>query len=341
MKGWNNVAACAADIWPRDRYRFDRPSRALEAAMPERQVRFYELLDRDGAQFPDLNVETVLDAVDAIPDSDAYVQIARMELLGTTYRPPSGSGRAPMCPMIVLDRITREVRMRIENNRRYRPLELGENDTIAEPTHYGLFPRNVIGILRASGNAPGPASIRDFLNTAELLDEEVTIKPLVDLNALRALGNMERITRLDVELDSGTTAEVLGRDSMLAELLGIYRRRLGGVTVEIGVKIDPKGTGEASEVVHDELERLVRGEGIRYVDRAKVKYRRMEDGRADSFDFLNEAVAHSVEVDIDDATNGPNDRSASEGIAHAYDLLHDDIQSALRGSHGETVPTDG
>lgn len=302
--------------------------------MAKLTVRFYELLSAPGAQLPDLDIDRLLDRVAAMPDTEAYVQLARMELLGSTHA-ADGRGRAPQCPLVVLDRISREVQLRIERGRRYRPLELQDGETIAEPTHFGLFPRNVVGIMRRSGAAPGPASFRDFLNTAGLLDEEITIRPLVDTNAGRALSNVGKLTRLDLEMDSENAAAVMGGTSYLNQAFRIFQDNLTHVGIEIVIKMSPKGPDATSESVFNEVRALNETGAFMGAERAKISYRSLEDGRADSYDFLNEAVAQAVEVEVDDDRNGPSNARASESIMEAYNKQHDDIQSAL--SSGGTV----
>lgn len=298
--------------------------------MPKLNVRFYELLTKDENQFPDIDIDSLLDAVAAIPDKDAYVKLARMELLGSTHA-PQGAGRAPQAPLIVLDRITREVRMRIESGRQYRALSLEKGDTIAEPTHIGLFPRNVVGIMRQTGQSPGPASFRDFLNEAGLFDDGLTIRPLVDGNALRALSNVEKITKVNLELDADTAAAVGGPAKFVADALSILRNNLPGVSVELALKFSPKGPDESSEAALGAVRALHEGNAFGSAQRASIAFRRLEDHRADSFDFLTEAVAQAVEVDTDDERGGPNNARASEAIMEAYNDQYDDILSALNG----------
>lgn len=296
--------------------------------MAQLTVRFFEILSKDEQQFPDIDVDGLLDAVANMPDQDAYVQLARMELLGSTYAENQG-GRAPQCSMIILDRITRYVQMRIENRREYRPLELGENDTIAEPTHIGLFARNVLGIMRGSGQAPSPACVRDFLNTARLLDEEITVKPLVDANALRALSDVGKLTKLSLELDPETVAQVTGAPGFLTEAFGLFGRELPGASASIVLKFWRSGPDENADRALQAVQTLYDQNALETAHRAQIGYRRLEDGRAAAYDFLSEYVCHGVEVEMDEERGGPNPARASEAIRDAYERKHDDILSAL------------
>lgn len=295
--------------------------------MPQLTVRFYELLAKDEQQFPDIDIETLLDKVSSMPDSDAYVKLARMELLGSTHAPQVG--RAPQSPMIILDRITRQTLMRIEHQRTYRPLQLGENDTIAEPTHVGLFPRNVLGVMRQSGQAPGPSSIRDFINASGLFDEEIAIRPLVDGNALRALADVDKVTKLNLELDPGAASEVTGQARFLAEALSLFRENMPGVSVGLELKLSPRGPEESSQAAYDTISELHQQNVLGAAQRAQIGYRRLEDHRAESYDFLSESVSQAVEVELDQDRGGPNNARASEAIMAAHTEKYDDILSAL------------
>lgn len=309
------------------------------ALVATRTVRFYRLFGEQGQVIPDLPVGDILDVVRGLPATQAYVQLARMELLGSAYKPGRGAGAKARVPMLVLDRITREVRIRIENNRKYRPLELGRGDTLAEPTHYAFFKDNVVGVMRANGNAPSPASLREYLNTALEMSEDLTIKPLADRNVVRAFSDVGSITKFDVALGPEADPRDFGGDqSLLGGVLRQVRNRAGSVEVELIVKVRAGDPTETPELVLNDLQQAVTGDGAQSITRAKMSYRRLENGMADSFDFLNQAVAHEAEVDIVEGTNGPTDASASEGLAKAYNELYDDIQSSVKDSGGTVSP---
>jgi hypothetical protein len=300
-----------------------------------RNVRFYRIFGENGQVIPDLDVQDLLDTVRGLAKTQAYVQLARMELLGSAFKPGRGAGAARRVPMLILDRITREVRIRIENDRRYRPLELGENDTLAEPTHYAFFPDNVVGVMRANGNSPGPSSLRDYLNTALELSEELTIRPLADRNMTRALTEVGTLTKFDIAVGPQARPEDFGGEkSLLGGVLRQVRQRVGGVEIELIVKVNKSDPTDTPDIVLNDLREAVTGTGTQAITRANMSYRRLEDGKADSFDFLNQAVAQQVDVDIEDGTNGPTDTSASEALAAAYDQLYDDIRSSLKDNGG-------
>jgi hypothetical protein len=224
--------------------------------MAERTVRFFEITDEHGHRLPyDLPFADMLDAVDKLPDEDAYVDVgSSMEVLGSTYRPTTGARAA--VPLLALDRITRDVRLRIERQRNYRPLQLLQDETLAEPTFFSIFPRNVLAVMRNSGSAPGVVSFRDYINQLQILDGDIGISPLVDRNAARALADVGTLTRLTVAFGADAEPEDFGDSPMIAEVLRDARQRLGAVAFEFTVKIATKGQHEASEAAVNEVQGL-------------------------------------------------------------------------------------
>ncbi|MFK4043036.1 DUF6731 family protein [Nonomuraea wenchangensis] len=300
--------------------------------MAERTVRFYEIIsaqkERLAKPFP---FEDLRAAITELPDDKAYVPIARMEILGSTYELHERPGAAPQTPLIILDRINRSPSLRIERRRNYRPLILDEDETLAEPTFYSIFDNNVLAVMRNDGSAPGPASFRDYVNKL-ISNDPIEISPLVDKNALRALSNVRTLTRFDLEVGPDVVADVFTSSRIIMEPLRVLRRRLGSVGIEVTIKMSPKGSSEASEQMLEDVTSLVTGNGLAYADKAKIGYRRMEDGRARTFDFLSEAVTTTAVVELNTGTQQPTERSASEALAKAYDDLYDDIRSALLAS---------
>lgn len=301
--------------------------------MAERSVRFYEIVTEAHEHIAQpLPWDDLMDAVSTLPDAEAYVKLNRLEVLGSIYKPPRGAGARGRVPLLMLDRIDRDVRLRIERRRNYRPLALNEDETLAEPAFFALFDRNVLGVMRNSGNAPGVASLRDYINRLELFSEKIQIVPLADANALRALRDVETLTRFDFAVGADVNAEVFGAAPFIRRTIQAVRGELGGVYMEVTVKISPTGQHETAESARDQIEDVIQSDAAGYFDKASMRYRRLEDGRADAYDFINEAVAHGGEVDLDPETSKPTEVSASEGLYAVYQDLYDDIQSALNSA---------
>lgn len=295
----------------------------------KRIVRFYEMVNAGGERFPnDFPFEETLEAVMELSDDEAYVGVGRLEILGSSYH-PSSSGALPAVPLLILDRITRDVRLRIERRRDYRPLILDTDETLAEPTFFSIFPRNVVGIMRNTGSAPGAASFRDYINQLEILDSEVKIEPLVYPNGLRALLDVEKLTKFAIRVGPDVNAEVFGRSRTLWGAFQEIRQSLGSVDIEVAIRMARKGQNETSELAFEDVKELFNSDAFGYMDRAEITYRSIETGRSQTHDFLQEAVATSAQVELSDATSQPTELSAAQALSHAYEELYEDILSAL------------
>jgi hypothetical protein len=296
----------------------------------ERVVRFYRIVDKEQLPFPgNFPFEDLQDAIDALDDSQAYVMLNRMELLGSSWDSGPGAGAKRQVSLIALDRITRNPQLRVERRRKYRPLVLGDNENLADPAFFSVFDDGVIGILRVSELSPGAASIRDYINHLEILKPAIAIVPLVDGNSARALGDIGTLTKLTVRVLPDASEDIFGRAPLFYDTIRSTRRNMGAVGVEMTVKIRPKGQDEAAEEAHREISNIVTTEAIGYTDKAFINYRRIEDGKAATHDFLQEAITKTVVVETDTETGQPAESSVSEALAVAYDTLYDEIRSAI------------
>jgi hypothetical protein len=300
--------------------------------MTDRLVRFYEIVNENGERFPNtLPFEDLQRAVQDLPDEDAYVSVSRMELLGSSYI--VGAGARPGVSLFMLDRITRDVRLRIERRRNYRPLVLDPEETLAEPTFYSIFDRNVLAVMRNSGSAPGPASFRDYINNLKLTGEVgINVVPLVDRNALRAIGDIGTLTRLNIRVGPDATSDLFGQSRTIAGAIRYFRENFGSVGIEVGIRIAPKGQSEISELTVSEVQGLLSSNAFGHMDKAEIAYRSIENGRAQTHDFIQESVATSVSVELSDQTSQPTELSVSQAIAEAYDDLNEDILSTLNAT---------
>lgn len=294
-------------------------------------IRFYRIVDQDQLRFPNaFPFADLQHAIDDLSDEDAYVQLNQMELLGSSWRPGFGSGARRSVPLVALDRITRNPQLRIERRRHYRPLILGDGENLADPTFYAMFDDNVIGVLRTSNRSPGPASFRDYINYYEIVEPPIAIVPLVDANAIRALGQVGTLTKFTVRVLPDASEDVFSGSRMIYDAIRSARRDLGGVTIEITVKIAPKGQDQAAEEARRQIANIVTTEALGHIDKATIRYRRLEDGRADTHDFLQEVITRAVAVEVDTETGQPAESSVAGAMASVYDSLYDDIRSALR-----------
>lgn len=302
--------------------------------MAERTVRFYEIVTRQKEPFPNaIQFGELQAAVQELPDDEAYVRLARMEVLGSAWSPGGGTGAVARAPLIALDRITREPHIRIERRRNYRPFILDADETLAEPSFFSIFDRNVLGVLRNGGDSPSSASFRDYVNLLGFIKPDIEIVPLVDANAIRALHDVQTLTKLQFAVGPNVDAALFSRSPLFFDAIRNVRRQLGSVGVEVMVKIASKGQRAASEEALRQVELVATTDALDYADKAKINFRRIEDGKAASYDFVHEAVTKSTAVDLDSTTGQPTETSVAEAMAAAYNDLYDDIRSALRAMH--------
>jgi hypothetical protein len=117
---------------------------------------------------------------------------------------------------------------------------------------------------------------------------------------------------------------------MIFDAIRSARRDLGSVTVEVTVKIAAKGQSSAAEEAQRQVSSIVTSDALGLVDKAEIGYRRLEDGKADTHDFIQEAITQAAVVEVDERTGQPAEASVGEAMAAAYDGLYDDIRSSLR-----------
>ncbi|HMM83508.1 MAG TPA: hypothetical protein PJ998_10055 [Terrimesophilobacter sp.] len=301
--------------------------------MAERTVRFYLVVDESEQPFQDaLPFDDIRTAVNALSDDQAYVQLSgTVEVLGSPYEPPRGAGARREVPLLALDRINRSPGIRIERRRNYRPLELQSDETIAEPSFYSVFDRNVLGVMRNSGGAPSPAAFRDYINRTGLLgDQEIKLMSLVDKDAIRALADAENVTKFTFAVGTDVVDNVFNQAPTILSMVRAARQNLGSVELEITVKVKPVGADHESDRLRSEINNLVRSDAIEQLDKAEMGYRRVLDGRAAAFDLLGDSLITQTSVDLEEHTNQPTEPAASRALASAYDGMIEEINSALQ-----------
>ena len=300
--------------------------------MAERTVRFYLIVDDHEQPFADpFPFDDVREAIRAIPNEDAYVQLSgTVEVLGSAFDPPIGTGARRQVPLIALDRINRSPGIRIERQRNYRPLALRDDETIAEPTFFSIYSNNVIGVMANSGGAPRPTAFRDYINKTGLLgNQPIALMSLVDRNALRALADAENVTKFTFAVGTDVVDDTFHQAPTILGMINAARRNLGHVELEITVKVKPVGADQESDRLRAEIDNLVRSDAVATLDKAEMGYRRVEDGRAAAFDLLGDSLITQATVELEEHTNQPTEPAASRALAAAYDGMIDEINSAL------------
>lgn len=206
--------------------------------MAERTVKFFLIVDDHDQPFAQpFPFEDVRTAVRGMADDVAYIHLSgTVEVVGTAFDPPRGAGARREVPLLALDRINRTPGIRIERRRNYRPLALGADETIAEPTFFSIFDNNVLGVMANSGGAPRPTAFRDYINKTGLLgDQEIKLMSLVDRNALRALAEADNVTKFTFAVGTDVLDDVFEQAPTILGMIQAARQNLGHVELEISV----------------------------------------------------------------------------------------------------------
>ncbi|UOW02984.1 hypothetical protein MU580_11970 [Clavibacter michiganensis subsp. michiganensis] len=298
--------------------------------MAQRTVRFYQIVNQERERFPDnLVFDALRGAVRGLPDERAYVTLDSMEVLGSAIDAPDGVGAGAQADLIVLDKITRDVRLRIERRRASRPLVLEDDETLAEPTFYSIFDDNVLAVMRNSGSAPSQASFRDYINDRDLLSTKIQVVPLVDRDAMRALLQVDEVKRVMFAVGHDAALDALPADSSVRATKRFIDQQFGHVGFEIHIKAAPATSEEATEALREELLDASQAERIESFDKLEMTYKSLETGRTASFDFISEAIVTQTDVELVAETAQPTEVSAAQEMWSAYQRVLDDIRAAL------------
>lgn len=300
--------------------------------MAQRTVRFYLIVDhahqRYARPFPFAPLRT---AIKNLSNAVAYVMLDNMEVLGSPYSPTRSAASGGAVPLIALDKITRHPGLRIERNRHFRPLALAANDKLAEPTFYSVFDNNVLAVMRNSGGAPTSASFRDYINKLKLVGtQRIDIIPLLDRERLRAFDNVDKVTKFTFAVGSEVSENVFVRSPGILAIIRQMRRGRGQIEIEVAMKVKPRGTDATSDLLRDEIRGLVNAPGeLNSLTKAEMVYRRVLDGRATTYDFLQEVLTTQTEVELAEDSNQPKELAAARGMGSAYESMLSEINLAL------------
>ncbi len=210
--------------------------------MAQRSVQFFHLVDEDGYDFPnELPTERILEYVEDLSDEQAYwySRTARMELLGDVY----WTSDRDKTPMLILNRISRDVRLRLERQRTFRDFRLDEGETLADPAFVAFFRRNVVGIMR-SGAAPGAARLAEYVNKVVPFPKPVRVDPLRMPDTVQQLQQeSELITAFEFRMPGSVgQVERSGTPPFVRDVLEDTLRGVGTPkSVAVRVVLDPRG----------------------------------------------------------------------------------------------------
>lgn len=200
-------------------------------------------------------------------------------------------------PIIVLDRVrTGNYPSAGDGAGNRRPIPLGEDDVLLEPTYVLFLQGGYVAIL-AGGDGPHAQRLAEYIRGK--FNCEWRIEPVLRDNLDEVLAEM-RITELQISVPtSSITRELVGGDWF--EALEAGKRLAEDGTVRIGMSVGRKGDQNfkerMSEMYRARVFQLRQSLGLQDFNSARVHGRRL--GNPQMVDLIEDRLVHSVEVEAD------------------------------------------
>lgn len=303
-----------------------------------RTVRFFEIVDhKTGGAIPDLPWTDVLDNLGkaSISPHDRTVEIKGDDHHGGPW---TMSGHPSM---LLFSRIRGSFEFPDLIDRRSGELEaltIAETKGVAETTHVGFFPSNVVAMVR-SRTSPGATSLQRWINAMGLFEDPapLDVQPLTRASVTQRINDVERARGVSVRVRSTAGQALADRAPRMADVIDVLQQQFGSVMVEMRIyTVGDQGETPESAALFAEAEGLLAltatGEVQDHIKAARMTYLSREKERDDEIDMLNEKLAERVEVEtVDDEGKAAKRESAAIAMQVAYNHLRDDIEAALHG----------
>ena len=215
-------------------------------------------------------------------------------------------------------------------------LQIAETQGIAETTHVGFFPSNIVGMIRTN-TTPGAGSLEAWVNGMHLFDgtEPVLVQPLSRVAVTARVADVEQARGISVRMRTTAAQAIADRAPRLADITERLNQQFGSVMVEMRIYIpQDQGHVEESTAIMDEAEGLLAltadGAAVEGLQAAHLTYLSREKEVADDINILKDKLAERVEVEvIDEEGRSTRRESAAQAMQHAYNRLEDDLQAAV------------
>lgn len=215
-------------------------------------------------------------------------------------------------------------------------LQIAESQGVAETTHVGFFPQNIVAMMRTN-TTPGAGNLERWINSMHLFDNQpnVEVIPLSRVSVTQRVADVEQARGIKVRMRTTAAQSIAGSAPRLADAVSYLEQKFGPVMVEMRIYIpQDQGYSDASGTIMEEANGLLAltadGEPIDGVQAASLTYRSREKEKADEINMLKDKLAEQVFVEVVDA-EGRSTRRASAALAMqaAYTRLEDDLQAAI------------
>ena len=217
------------------------------------------------------------------------------------------------------------------------PMQLAETQGVAETTHVGFFPSNVVGMIRTTAG-PGAGSFEAWINAMTLFDtgvENLAVQPLSRVSVTARVADVDQARGLKIRMRTSAHQAIASGAPHLADITERLHEQFGSVMVEMRIYIPrDQGYTDESDVIMTEAEGLLAltadGHLADDVLAAHLTYRSREREKADDINMLKDKLAEQVEVEVvDESGRSTRRESAARAMQHAYSRLKDDLQAAV------------
>ncbi len=302
-----------------------------------RVVRFFEIVDaRSGHPLAE-ELEWSL-TLEALGRHDVSVEDRTVRIAGEDHH--GGPWRLSGLPnMLLFSKIREEFELPDIFDRRSGALEslrIAESQGIAETTHVGFFPANIVAMIRTN-TTPGAGSLERWINNMGLFEglRPITVQPLSRVAVTQRVADVEQARGIKVRMRTTAAQGLAERAPRLAETVEHLHQLFGSVMVEMRIYIpQDQGYQEESDTILDEALGLLAltadGQAVDGVQAASLTYRSREKERADDINMLKDKLAERVEVEVlDDEGRSTRRESAAGAMAQAYTHLEADLMAAV------------
>lgn len=216
-------------------------------------------------------------------------------------------------------------------------LRIAETQGIAETTHLGFFPSNIVGMIRTN-TTPGATSFEKWLNSMNLFGEQepFAVIPLSRVEVQSRVNDIESARGVKIRMRSTASQAIADKAPRISAVTQTLEQQFGPVMVEMRVYLtqnDGLETPESAAIMAEATGLLAltqAGSIASGVDAASMTYLSRESEAIDEFNMFNDKLAEKVAVEVVDEKGLSTRReSAAKAMALAYDHLKKDLQAAV------------
>ena len=215
-------------------------------------------------------------------------------------------------------------------------LQIAETQGVAETTHVGFFPSNIVGMIRTN-TGPGAGSFERWVNAMALFDglPDLAVQPLSRVSVTQRVQDIEEARGITIRARSTAGQALAGKAPRIADTFDFLQQKFGSVMVEMRIYTTrDHGNAAESEAIMSEATGLLAltadGQSIPDVDAAKLTFLSKEKEKSDDINMLKDKLAETVEVEVVDKEGKSTRRaSAARAMQQAYNRLEKDLQTAV------------